>query len=68
MLRLLLRILVSLLFIAARNRLQRGSRPSFPPGGGGRLGKRSGGGGSGGKAAPPLDRSEATDVPFTEIP
>jgi hypothetical protein len=71
MLRLLLRILLSLFLLAVGRRLGGGSRRNVPPGpgdGDGRVGGTSPRGRKRGTGPMPLDRSDVVDVPFTEIP
>jgi hypothetical protein len=67
LMRLLLRIVISMLMIALGNRAGGGQRRVFRGADDGRIGRRSRGPkqGSGGE---PLDRSDVVDVPFTEIP
>jgi hypothetical protein len=67
MLRLLLRILLSMLLFAIGNRSGGGSRRSVP-GTDGRVGRMPPREPKQGTGRMPLDRSDVVDVPFTEIP
>jgi hypothetical protein len=65
LLRLLLRILFSMLMVAIGNRVSGGQRRVFRGAADGRIGRSRPKQGS---STEPLDRSDVVDVPFTEIP